>query len=117
MTKSESAPAICPPGARPDEMRARIVEALKGVFDPEIPVNVHDLGLIYGIEVGPSGGVVVTMTLTSPNCPVAQSLPEDVKRAAESVPGVAAAYVEVVWDPPWDPYKMSEAAKLTLNML
>jgi len=98
-------------------IEAQIVEALHTCFDPEIPVNIYELGLIYGITVDPSGEVGVRMTLTSPNCPSAQELPVEVKTKVEAVPGVKAAKVEVVFEPPWDPSKMSEAAKLQLGML
>jgi FeS assembly SUF system protein len=93
-----------------------IVEALKTVFDPEIPVNIYEMGLIYDLNVEPDGRVQIKMTLTSPGCPVAGTLPGEVKDKVESVPGVAAAEVEVVWDPVWNPSMMSEAARLQLGM-
>jgi FeS assembly SUF system protein len=93
-----------------------IVEILKTVFDPEIPVNIYELGLVYDINVEPGGAVQVKMTLTSPACPVAGSLPGEVKSKVESVPGVASADVEVVWDPVWNPSMMSEEARLQLGM-
>jgi len=100
---------------------AEIEEAIRAtiatIFDPEIPVNIYDLGLIYGIDIHEGGKVTVRMTLTSPNCPEAQSLPITVKEQTEAVEGVTEATVEVVWEPPWEPSKMSEAAKLTLNMM
>jgi FeS assembly SUF system protein len=98
-------------------IEAQVIEALQTCYDPEIPVNIYELGLIYGIAVDPSGTVAVTMTLTSPNCPSAQELPAEVKAKAESVPGVKAATVDVVFDPPWDRDRMSEAAKLQLGLL
>ena len=98
-------------------IEAEVIEVLRNVFDPEIPVNIYELGLIYEINVDPSGSVVVQMTLTSPNCPVAQSLPEEVQAKVKSVHGVTDAKVEIVWEPPWDPAKMSDAAKLQLGML
>jgi len=98
-------------------IEAEVIEVLRNVFDPEIPVNIYELGLIYEINVDSSGSVVVQMTLTSPNCPVAQSLPEEVAVKVKSVPGVTDAKVEIVWEPPWDPAKMSDAAKLQLGML
>ncbi len=98
-------------------IEAEVIEVLRNVFDPEIPVNIYELGLIYEINVDPSGSVVVQMTLTSPNCPVAQSLPEEVQAKVKSVTGVTDAKVEIVWEPPWDPEKMSDAAKLQLGML
>lgn len=96
---------------------AQVVEALRACFDPEVPVNIYEMGLIYGIAVDPSNGVTVRMTLTSPNCPAAATLPADVQAKVGAVPGVAEAKVEIVWDPPWDPSKMSEAAKLELGMV
>ncbi len=109
-------PAIRPGEGDPDEIREAIIAVTKTIFDPEIPVNIHDLGLIYDVAVNAEGDAHVRMTLTSPNCPEAQSLPASVQRGAESVPGVRAAQVDVVWDPPWDQSKMTEAAKLKLNM-
>lgn len=108
--------AIRPGEGDPDEIRDAIIAVLKTIFDPEIPVNIHDLGLIYDVAVNGEGAVHIRMTLTSPNCPEAQSLPASVKRGAESVAGVAEAQVDVVWDPPWDQTKMTEAARLKLNM-
>ena len=98
-------------------LETQVVEALRTCFDPEIPVNIYELGLIYDIKVEPSGAVEVRMTLTSPHCPVAQSLPVEVEAKVKEVPGVTDASVEVVWDPPWEPSRMSEAAKLQLGML
>lgn len=97
-------------------LEAQIVEALRTCYDPEIPVNIYELGLIYDIKVDPTGVVEVTMTLTSPNCPAAGTLPAEVREKAKAVPGVTDAKVEVVFDPPWDPSKMSEAAKLELGL-
>jgi FeS assembly SUF system protein len=94
-----------------------VVDALKDIFDPEIPVNIYDLGLIYGVDVDAEGGVVVTMTLTTPHCPVAESMPGEVELRVSSVPGVRDAEVNLVWDPPWDPAKMSDEARLELGML
>ncbi|OFW16563.1 MAG: FeS assembly SUF system protein [Acidobacteria bacterium RIFCSPLOWO2_12_FULL_67_14] len=93
-----------------------IVTALQDVFDPEIPVNIYDLGLIYDIIVDASDAVGIRMTLTAPGCPAAQILPGQVKAAAASVPGVTDARVDVVWEPPWDRDRMSEAARLQLGM-
>jgi FeS assembly SUF system protein len=93
-----------------------IVAALKTVFDPEIPVDIYELGLIYDIDVQEGGAVEIKMTLTAPGCPVAGTLPGDVKNKVESVPGVASANVELVWDPAWNPSMMSEAARLQLGM-
>ena len=95
----------------------KVIEALKSIFEPEIPVNIYDLGLVYRIEVNESGEVYIDMTLTSPNCPAAQSLPEEVIHKVGELQGVSRVVFNLVWDPPWDPDKMSEAAKLELNML
>jgi len=97
-------------------VEAQVVEALRTCFDPEIPVNVYELGLIYGITVDPSGVVAIRMTLTSPNCPAAGSLPGEVQEKVKTIPGVKDATVEVVFDPPWDPSRMSEAARLELGL-
>lgn len=94
-----------------------VIAALKDIFDPEIPVNIYDLGLIYGVEVGDSNHVVVTMTLTTPHCPVAESMPAEVELRVGAVPGVGDVEVNLVWDPPWDPQLMSDDAKLELGML
>jgi FeS assembly SUF system protein len=94
-----------------------VVAALKEIFDPEIPVNIYDLGLIYGVDVDSSSGVIVTMTLTTPHCPVAESMPGEVELRVSSVPGVRDCEVNLVWDPPWDPAKMSDEARLELGML
>ena len=110
-----------PQGAAPGEPGGDIYEgviaALKDIFDPEIPVNIYDLGLIYGVDVADDGGVAVTMTLTTPHCPVAESMPGEVELRVGSVPGIGHAEVNRVWDPPWDPQKMSDEAKLELGML
>ena len=99
------------------EIEAEIIEVLQTCFDPEIPVNIYELGLIYEVKVEPSGEAKVVMTLTSPNCPAAAELPAEVEAKVETVPGVMDAKVEVVWDPPWDQSKMSEAARLQLGLL
>ncbi len=112
---SESAPGP-EPSAGSEELKARIIAALKTVFDPEIPVSLYDLGLIYKIEVDEAGGVQIDMTLTSPACPVAGSLPGDVESKVRDVPGVTGVKVELVWDPPWDMSKLSEAARLQLDV-
>ncbi len=93
-----------------------VIDALKDIFDPEIPVNIYDLGLIYNVEIA-GGHTVVTMTLTTPNCPVAESMPGEVEMRVAAVPGVGSAEVNLIWDPPWDPQKMSDEAKLELGML
>ena len=94
-----------------------VIAALKEIFDPEIPVNIYDLGLIYGVDVSDDGHVDVTMTLTTPHCPVAESMPGEVELRVSAVPGVRDADVNHVWDPAWDPAKMSDEAKLELGML
>lgn len=111
-----------PPHAEPltteqiADTKKRIVDVLLTCFDPEIPVNIYELGLIYDVEVQPTGAAKIRMTLTSPACPVAGSLPPDVQRKVRAVPGVTSAQVDVVWDPPWDKSRMSEAAKLQLGI-
>jgi FeS assembly SUF system protein len=105
------------PGAPGGEIYENVVLALKDIFDPEIPVNIYDLGLIYGVDVGDDGAVVVSMTLTTPHCPVAETMPAEVELRVSAVPGVRDAEVNLVWDPPWDPAKMSDEAKLELGML
>ena len=94
-----------------------VIEALKDIYDPEIPVNIYDLGLIYGVDIDVNGHAVIKMTLTTPNCPVAETMPGEVELRVGAVPGVGAAEVNLVWDPPWDPGKMSDEAKLELGML
>jgi FeS assembly SUF system protein len=94
-----------------------VIAALKDIFDPEIPVNIYDLGLIYGVDVAEDGGVMVTMTLTTPHCPVAESMPGEVELRVGAVPGVRDCEVALVWDPPWDPHLMSDEARLELGML
>jgi FeS assembly SUF system protein len=110
-------PAELPVGEPGGEVYDAIIAALKDIYDPEIPVNIYDLGLIYGVEVTPDGHAVVSMTLTTPNCPVAESMPAEVELRVGAVPGVGDAEVNLVWDPPWDPQKMSDEARLELGML
>jgi FeS assembly SUF system protein len=98
-------------------LREQVIAALRTVHDPEIPVNIYDLGLIYRCDVDEHGAVEVDMTLTAPGCPVAQTFPATVEAAIRRVPGVSAARVELVWDPPWGPERMSEAAQLELGFL
>jgi len=105
------------PGEPGGALYEGVITALKEIFDPEIPVNIYDLGLIYGVEVTDGGHAVVTMTLTTPHCPVAESMPAEVEFRVSAVPGIATADVNLVWDPPWDPQKMSDDAKLELGML
>jgi FeS assembly SUF system protein len=97
-------------------LKDAITAALKKVYDPEMPVNIYDLGLIYGIEVDDAGQATVRMTLTAPNCPVAGTLPGEVERAARAVSGVTGVKLELVFDPPWSKDRMSEAAKLALGI-
>lgn len=99
------------------DLEEAVADALKTVYDPEIPVDIYELGLIYNIACGDAGHVDITMTLTSPACPVAGTLPGEVEAKAETVEGVESAKVEVVWDPVWNPSMMSEAARLELGML
>jgi len=103
--------------ATAQDLEQDIVEALKTVYDPEIPVNIYELGLIYELDVDAQNNAFVKMTLTAPACPVAGAMPEWVRSAVESVPGINSADVELVWDPPWTPDMMSMTAKLELNML
>ena len=106
-------------GAREDEpeaLRQRVVEALKQVYDPEIPVNIYDLGLIYQIDIGDDGAIAIDMTLTTPGCPVAETFPGMVEYEVSQVEGVKSAAVEIVWDPPWTQDRMTEAAKLELGL-
>ena len=111
------APHAAPSGEPGGDLYEAVIAALKDIYDPEIPVNIYDLGLIYGVDVAEDGGVAVAMTLTTPNCPVAESMPGEVELRVSAVPGVRDAEVNLVWDPPWDPAKMSDEARLELGML
>jgi FeS assembly SUF system protein len=104
-------------GGPGSELQAAVVEVLKSVYDPEIPVDIYELGLIYDVDISDEGDATITMTLTTPHCPVAESLPNEVELRVLSVPGVRDAVVNLVWDPPWDPSKMSDEARLELGML
>ena len=115
--ESQSLADITPDPAKMDEIAPKVIEAMKTVYDPEIPVNIYEMGLIYDVLVDAAGKVGVKMTLTAPACPAAQSLPVEVRDKARSVEGVSDAKVEVVWDPPWSKDRMSDAAKLQLGML
>jgi FeS assembly SUF system protein len=106
-------PVDAPGGA----LQESVIEALKSIYDPEIPVDIYELGLIYDVAVSEDGDAVVTMTLTTPHCPVAESMPGEVELRVLSVPGIRDAEVKLVWDPPWDPSKMSDEARLELGML
>ena len=110
---TETAPAA----AGDEDLKDRVVEALKSIYDPEIPVDIYELGLIYDVDISEDGDAIVTMTLTTPHCPVAESLPNEVELRVLSVPGIRDAEVKLVWDPPWDPSKMSDEARLELGML
>jgi len=98
------------------DIKNKVIEEIKKIYDPEIPVNIYELGLIYKIEVDKNNKVNIDMTLTSPNCPVAESLPKEVKNNIIKVEGVSDVNLNLVWEPPWDKEKMSEAAKLELNL-
>ena len=98
------------------DIKSKVIEEIKKIYDPEIPVNIYELGLIYKIEVDEKNKVNIDMTLTSPNCPVAESLPKDVKENIMKVEGVSDVNLNLVWDPPWNKDRMSEAAKLELNL-
>ena len=110
-----------PPADATDEpggaLYEAVVDALKDIYDPEIPVNIYELGLIYGVEVTEDAHAVVTMTLTTPHCPVAESMPTEVELRVCAVPGIATCDVNLVWEPAWDPAKMSDEARLELGML
>jgi FeS assembly SUF system protein len=114
-------PAHSQPNLRVDprehELEELVIDQLRSCYDPEIPVNIYELGLIYDIDVTAPGSVAVRMTLTSPMCPVAGSLPPDVEARIRTIPGVTDAKVEVTWEPPWGPEMMTEAARLQLNMM
>jgi len=112
-------PAAAPVSGSMDleRLRTEVIDALKQVYDPEIPVNIYDLGLIYALELDQQGEVDIRMTLTAPGCPVAQTFPGTVENAVKSVPGVTDARVKLVWDPPWGRERMSEEALLQLGML
>ena len=99
-----------------ENIKNKVIEAIKKIYDPEIPVNIYELGLIYKLEINDKNVVNVDMTLTTPNCPVADSLPRQVKEYIMKVKGVSDVKLNLVWDPPWDKSKMSEAAKLELNL-
>ena len=99
------------------DLQGSVVEVLKSIYDPEIPVDIYELGLIYDVAISEDGDTTITMTLTTPHCPVAESLPNEVELRVLSVPGIRHAVVNLVWDPPWDPSKMSDEARLELGML
>lgn len=100
-----------------EALRRAVIDAIRTCYDPEIPVNIYEMGLVYEVEVTPEGGARIVMTLTSPMCPVAETLPFEVENKVREVPGIRDARVEVTWDPPWDPSMMSDAARLELGMM
>ena len=110
-------PQAASPSAPGGDLYEAVIEALKDIYDPEIPVNIYDLGLIYGVEIDDEGGAHVIMTLTTPHCPVAESMPGEVELRVASVPGIRDAEVNLVWDPPWGPDRMTDEARLELGML
>lgn len=110
-------PASDSVGGEGSDLQADVIAALREIFDPEIPVNIYDLGLIYGVEVDDNRDATVTMTLTTPHCPVAETMPGEVELRVMSVPGVRDAEVVLVWEPAWGPHKMSDEARLELGML
>ena len=110
-------PVTASPGEPGGDLYERVVDALREIYDPEIPVNIYDLGLIYAVDVTDEGDVAITMTLTTPHCPVAESMPGEVELRVSTVPGVRDAEVNLVWDPPWGPNLMSDEARLELGML
>ncbi|MBV9813392.1 MAG: SUF system Fe-S cluster assembly protein [Acetobacteraceae bacterium] len=114
LSQKPAEPAGTEPGG---DLYEAVIDALKDVYDPEIPVNIYDLGLIYEVVITPDRHARVKMTLTTPHCPVAESMPGEVELRIGAVPGIGDAEVELVWDPPWDPQKMSDEAKLELGML
>jgi len=115
--KTDQGEAVPVGSGNPDAIRERVIEELKTVFDPEIPVNIYELGLIYQVAVAADGATQVTMTLTTPMCPAAEELPPEVETKARGVPGVTSVQLDLVWDPPWSPDMMSDAAKLDLGMV
>jgi FeS assembly SUF system protein len=117
--ESEAKQLASPPPAEADAdgLKQQVIQVLRGIYDPEIPVNIYDLGLIYGLDVTDDGAVNIRMTLTSAACPVAQTFPETVEVAVNGAPGVTQARVELVWDPPWSLEMISEPARLELGLL
>jgi len=110
-------PAADAVGGAGSDLQAAVIDALREIYDPEIPVNIYDLGLIYGVEVDDNADATVTMTLTTPHCPVAETMPGEVEMRVTSVPGIRDAEVVLVWEPAWGPHKMSDEARLELGML
>ena len=112
-----AAPATADVASGDASLRDKVIDALRTVYDPEIPVNIYELGLIYDIAIDADGAVAIDMTLTAPACPVAGTMPGTVQEAVSAIPGVGKVTVELVWDPPWDQSRMSEAAQLELGFL
>jgi FeS assembly SUF system protein len=102
---------------RSQTLESQVVEVLRSTYDPEIPVNIYDLGLVYDIDVTPAGVVTIRMTLTSPACPVAETLPVEIQSRVGAIDGVSQVNIDIVWDPPWTPERMSETAKLELGFM
>jgi FeS assembly SUF system protein len=117
LTPESPAPATPPTPEPAKTLKDQVIDSLREVYDPEVPVNIYDLGLIYDILIDPTNKVEVKMTLTSPACPVAQSLPLEVRAAVSRILDVSSCEVDLVWDPPWGPAKMTDAAKLRLGLL
>ena len=117
MSESSAEPQVKVVTEDPEVIRKRVIDGLQTVFDPEIPVNVYELGLIYGVTVAEDGATHIRMTLTTPMCPVAEELPGEIEFKARAVAGVTSVELDLVWDPPWTPDMMTEAAKLELGML
>jgi FeS assembly SUF system protein len=116
MDEGKQEPQVAAAAEGPDIIRERVIDELRTIFDPEIPVNIYELGLIYEVRVEDAGDTHIRMTLTSPMCPVAETLPPEVENKARTVSGVRSVQLDLVWDPPWSPDMMSEAAKLELGM-
>lgn len=117
MSEQSAQTQAVPEPVDPEAIREGVIEQLRTVFDPEIPVNIYELGLVYDVIVSGDGGVKICMTLTSPMCPVAEELPGEAEFKARGVAGVTSVSLDLVWDPPWSPDMMSEAARLELGML
>ena len=117
MNPADESPTPAPGPLDLEVVREAVIEELRTVYDPEIPINIYELGLIYDVEVQPDGYVLVRMTLTSPSCPVAETLPGEVEMRVKSADGVKDCEVELTWDPPWGPNRMSEAARLQLGLM
>jgi len=117
MSETESSSPAPEPGPSPAELKEQVIDVLRSCFDPEIPVNIYDLGLVYDVSVDEKGYARIVMTLTSPACPVAGTLPGEVQMRVETVPGIERADVDLVWDPPWHQGLLSEAARLQLGLM